>query len=152
VWCWMVACCIQSSRLVYLAWPVPMVCGVEDVVLNKVAECQLLKRGPVALSLCSARFHQSPSSISLGDSFYDTTDITYNYSSDNRQQQGHLTVNTIQYKLLIILAQNQIPMRYTSDVPILSHYPPGASRSLSKSSPADGFTFARGKTNPDCVP
>jgi len=36
---------------------------VEDVDLDEVAGCQLLKPGPVPSPLCSARFHQSPSFI-----------------------------------------------------------------------------------------
>jgi len=59
---------------------------VEDVNLDEVDECQLWKSGLVLSQLCSAMFHQSPSFISLVDSYCDTTDITYNnYSSDNRQ-------------------------------------------------------------------
>ena len=59
---------------------------VGDVNLDEVAGCQLLKPGPVLSLLCSARFHQSLSFISLVDSYCDTTDITWNnYSSDNRQ-------------------------------------------------------------------
>jgi len=58
----------------------------EDVNLHEVAGCQLLKPSPVPSSLCSARFHQSQSFISLGDSYCDTTGKTYkNNSSDNRQ-------------------------------------------------------------------
>jgi len=41
----------------------------EDVNLHEVAGCQLLKLDPVPSSLCSARFHQSPSFTSLGDSY-----------------------------------------------------------------------------------
>jgi len=56
---------------------------VEDVDLDEVSGCQLLKPGPVPAPLCSCRFHQSPCFISLGDSYCDTTDIPYNnYSSD----------------------------------------------------------------------
>jgi len=59
---------------------------VEDVDLDEVVGCQLLKPGPVPSLLYSARFHPSPPFISLGDSYCDTTDITWNnYSSDNRQ-------------------------------------------------------------------
>jgi len=59
---------------------------VEDVDLDEVHGCQLLKPGPVPSPLCFARFHQSPSFISLGDSDSNILDITYNrYSSDNRQ-------------------------------------------------------------------
>jgi len=59
---------------------------IADVDLYEVVGCQMLKPGPVPSRLCSVRFHQSPSFISLGDSFCDTTDITdNNYSSDSRQ-------------------------------------------------------------------
>ena len=54
--------------------------------------------------------------------------------------------------LWTILTQNQIPMRYTSEFPNLPHYPPGTPRSFSKSNPADGLAFARGRTNPNCLP
>jgi len=48
---------------------------VEDVShVDEVSGCQLLKSGPVPSSLCSARFHQSPSFISLCDSHCDTSD------------------------------------------------------------------------------
>jgi len=47
--------------------------GVVD--LDEVTGCQLLNLGPVPSSLFSARFHQSPSFISLGDFYCDTTDI-----------------------------------------------------------------------------
>ena len=59
---------------------------VEDVDLDEVAGCQLLKPGPVPSLLLPARFHQSPSFISLGASYCDTIHLKYsNYSSDNRQ-------------------------------------------------------------------
>jgi len=105
----------------------------EDVDFEEIAGCQL-KPSPVQSLMCSARFLQSPSFFCLGDSSCDTSDITYNnYSSDNRQYHGYLAVNIIQFHLLTILAQNQIPKRYTSDFPILLHQPPDAPRSLSKS-------------------
>jgi len=60
--------------------------GVEDVDLDEVVGCQMLKTGPVPSLLCFARFHQSPSSISLGDSDCNILYITYNYyNSDYRQ-------------------------------------------------------------------
>jgi len=60
--------------------------GVEDVDLDEVAGCQLWKPGPVLSALHFAQFHQSPSFISLGDSYCNTIDIAYNnYSSDERQ-------------------------------------------------------------------
>jgi len=49
---------------------------VEDIDLDEVAGCQLLKPGPVPSPLCSARFHQSPSFFSLGDFYCDTLDTT----------------------------------------------------------------------------
>jgi len=59
---------------------------VDDVDLDEAAGCPLLSPGLVLSWLCSARFHQSPCFISLGDSYCDTIDITYNnYNSDNRQ-------------------------------------------------------------------
>jgi len=59
---------------------------VEYVDLDEVVGCQLLKPGPVPSPLCSARFRQSPPSISLGDSDCNILYITYNNdSSDNRQ-------------------------------------------------------------------
>jgi len=48
---------------------------VEDVNLDEVAGCQLLKSGPVPSPLCFARFHQSPSLISSGDSDCNVLDI-----------------------------------------------------------------------------
>ena len=58
---------------------------VEDVDLDEVAGCQLLKPGPARSPLCFARFHQSPSCTSFGDCDCNILDITYNnYSSDNR--------------------------------------------------------------------
>jgi len=69
---------------------------IEDVDLDEVSGCELLKPGPVPSSLCSARFHQRPSFISMGDSYCDTTGITYNnYSSDNRQWQCYLAIKFI---------------------------------------------------------
>ena len=41
---------------------------VEAVNLDEVVGCQLLKPGPVPSPLCFARFYQSSSSVSLGDS------------------------------------------------------------------------------------
>jgi len=78
------------------------------------------------------------------DDFYcDGVDMAYsNYSSDDIQWQGYLTSNIIQFNLLAVLTQNQIPMKYTLDFPILAHYPPNASRSLRKSNPMGGFAFA----------
>ena len=46
---------------------------VEHVDLDEVVGCQLLKPCPLSLPLCSARLHQSPYFISLGDSCSDTT-------------------------------------------------------------------------------
>jgi len=43
-------------------------------------------------------------------------------------------------------------MRYTPDFHILSHHPPGTPKSFTKSNPVDGFIFAQGGTNPDCLP
>jgi len=58
---------------------------VEDVGLE-VAECQLLKPGPVPSPLCFAGVHQSPSFISLGYSDCNILDTAYKtYSSDNTQ-------------------------------------------------------------------
>jgi len=51
--------------MMYLVQPVPTVCRAEDANLDVVAGCQLLKPGPVPSPLCSARFHQNPSFISL---------------------------------------------------------------------------------------
>jgi len=54
----------------------------EDVNLDEDAGCQLSKPGSVPSLLCSA-LRQSPSFISLDDSYCDTIDITQNnYSSD----------------------------------------------------------------------
>jgi len=58
VWRWAVACCIRSSRLMYLVWPVPTVCRLEMSILMKVLGASCWKPGPVPSSLCSARFHQ----------------------------------------------------------------------------------------------
>ena len=41
---------------------------IENVNVDEVAGCQLLKPGPVPSLLCFAGFCQSPSSISLDDS------------------------------------------------------------------------------------
>jgi len=58
---------------------------VENVDLDEVAGCQLLKPGPVPSPLCFGRFHQSPSFLSSGDSDCNILDITYNHYSNNRQ-------------------------------------------------------------------
>ena len=59
---------------------------VGDVNLGEVGGCQLSKSGPVLSPLHLARFHQSLSFISLGDSYCNTFDIAYNYySSDDIQ-------------------------------------------------------------------
>jgi len=58
----------------------------EDVSLDEVAGCQLLKPGPVPSPLYFASFYQNPSFISLGDCDCNILVIRYNnYSSDNRQ-------------------------------------------------------------------
>jgi len=155
VWWWAVTCCIRSSQLMYLVRPVPTVCRLETLISMKLLGASCWKPGPVPSSLCSARFSsKSPSFFTLDNSYYDTTGTTHNnYNSDNRQWQGYLTINFIQFIYLwTIITQNQIPMRYTSDFPILPHYPPGTPRSLSKSNPTDGFAFAWGRTNPNCLP
>jgi len=59
---------------------------VEDFSVDEVGGCQLPKSGPVPSPLHLARFHQSLSFISLGDSYCNTFDIAYNYySSDDIQ-------------------------------------------------------------------
>ena len=59
---------------------------VEDVDLDEVAGCQLLKSSLVPSPLLFALFHQSPSCISLGVSDCNNIDITCNKcSSDDRQ-------------------------------------------------------------------
>ena len=70
--------------------------------------------------------------------------IATNGSDDT---QYYIAINIILFKLLAILTQYQIPLRYTSDFPILLHHPPSAPRSLSKTNPTDGFAFAHGRTN-----
>jgi len=49
---------------------------VEDVDLDEVAVCHLLKPHTVPSPLYFAGFLQSPSFISLGDSYCDTTERT----------------------------------------------------------------------------
>jgi len=44
-------------------------------------------------------------------------------------------------KFLTILNQNQIPMKYTMDFPLLLTHPPAALTSLSKSNTMDRFSF-----------
>jgi len=44
------------------------------------------------------------------------------------------------------------PLGYTSNFAIFLHYSPSAPRSLRKSNPMDGFTFAWGRNNPDSLP
>jgi len=66
--------------------------------------------------------------------------------------QYYIPINIIQFKLLSILTENHIPLRYTSDFLILLHHPPSALRSLSKSHPTAGLAFACGGTNPDWLP
>jgi len=89
----------------------------------------------------------------LDDSYCNTIDKAYsNYSSDDIQWQSYLAANIIQFHFLAILTQNQIPLRYTSEFPILLHHPPSAPRSLSKSNPVDSRTFAQGGTNPGSLP
>lgn len=111
---------------------------VQGVDLKEVAGCQLLK--PV---LCFAWFYQSSFFSYLGDSYCNTTDMAYsNCSSDDTQWQGYIAVNIVQFYLFAILTQNQIPLNYTLDFPVLLHHPRSAPRSLRKSSAADGFAFA----------
>jgi len=59
---------------------------VEDVDFDKFTGPQLLKTGPVPSLLHFAWFHQSPSFISLGDSYCNTIDIACNnYCTDDIQ-------------------------------------------------------------------
>jgi len=55
----------------------------EDIDLDEIAGCQLLKPGPVPSLLHLTRFHQSPSFISSDCNILDITQN--NYSSNNRQ-------------------------------------------------------------------
>ena len=57
----------------------------------------------------------------------------------------------MQFKLLAVLTQHQIPLRYAMDGPILPHYPPCAPMSLSKSNPMNRLVFAQSRNNPDCL-
>ena len=98
-------------------------------------------------------FYRSSSLINLDDSYWNAIDTPYsNYTTDGIPRQTYLAINTIQFNLLAILTPNQIPFRYTSNFPILPHYPQSVCRSLTKSNPTDEFAFARGRTNPDCLP
>ena len=84
----------------------------EDVDLEEIVGRQLLKPVQVLSPLHFARFHQSPSFSDLGDSYCNTTDMAYSdYSSDDIQWQGYLAINIIQFNLLAVLTQNQIPLR-----------------------------------------
>ena len=116
-----------------------------------VLDCCMLKPVLVPLSLRFARFHQSSFFINLGDAYCNTIDMAYSHHGSD-DIQCHIAINIMQFNLLAILTQNQIPWRYTSDFPILPHHPPSAPRSLSKSNPTDGFASARGRNNPDCLP
>jgi len=125
----------------------------EDVDLEEVAGCQLLMPGLVPSPLCFAWFYQSSPFINLDGSYCNTIDTAYSsYSTDDILWQGYLANNIIQFNLLAILTQNQIPLRYTPEFSILPHYPPGTPRPLSKSNPTDGSAVAWGRTNPDCLP
>ena len=56
----------------------------EGAKLQEVAGRQLLKQGPVPPLLHFVHFHQSPSFISLGDSYCNTIDKAYSdYSGDD---------------------------------------------------------------------
>jgi len=126
---------------------------VEDVYFKQVAGDLLLKPGLVPSPLCFAWFYQSSCFINMDDSCCNTIDIAYsNYSSDDTYWQAYLAINIIEFTLLAVLTQNQLSMRYKSDFPILPHNLQGTPRSMSQSNPPDGFTFARGRTNPDCLP
>jgi len=59
---------------------------VEEVDIDEVAARQLLQPGSVSSPLFFARLLQSPSFISLGDSYCNTIDITYNNDSGDSRQ------------------------------------------------------------------
>lgn len=58
-----------------------------------------------------------------------------NRGSDDLQY--FIANSIIQFKSFTVLTQNQIPLRYTSDFPILLCYPPSAPSSLSECNPVD---------------
>lgn len=85
----------------------------QDVDLEEVAWHQLLKPVLVPSLMHFAQFHQNLFFISLGDSYSNTIDVPYsNYSSDNIQWQSYLEINITQFNALVVLIQNQIPLRY----------------------------------------
>lgn len=63
-----------------------------------------------------------------------------------------VAINIIQFKSCSLLKKNQIPLRNTSDFSILQCWLQSAPGSLSKSNPMDGFVFAWGRSDPDCLP
>jgi len=73
-------------------------------------------------------------------------------SSRGNDMQYYIEINIIQFKLLAILTECHISLRYASDFPIVPYHPPSPTRSLSKSDPTDGFVFSCGRTNPDGLP
>ena len=109
----------------------------EDVSLAEVAGCQLLKPGLILSALHFARFCQCSSFINL-DYFTVRPLIEHTATDGIDAMQYYVPINIIKFKVLAVLTENHIPLRYTSDFPILPHHLPSAPRSLSKSSPTDG--------------
>jgi len=106
-------------------------------------DCFMLKSVLVPSLLLFTQLHHSSFFINLSDSYCNIFDMAYsNYSTEGIQWQGYIAINIMRFNSLTILTKNQIPIRYTSDFPILPHQPPSAPRSLSKSSPMDGSAFA----------
>ena len=95
----------------------------EDVDLEEVAGCQLLKPGLILSLLHFAPIHQNSAFISLVDSYCNYVDnMAYrNHRRNDTRWQEELAIGSIEFKLLTIVTLNQIPLRYTSDFPILPH-------------------------------
>ena len=127
----MLDCCMLHSQLTANVSGMVHTHGmwVEDVNLKKVVGCSLLKSVLVSSPLHLARFHQSSFFIRLSDSSCNTIVMAYsNHSSDDMQY--YVAISIIQFKSLAILIHNQISLRYTSDFPILLHYPPKCTQVL----------------------
>lgn len=89
--------------------------------------------------------------ISMGNSYCNTMDMTCS-SCNSGDIQHRVTSSITQFKSQAVFTQDQILLRYTSEFPILPHYPPSTPMSLSKSHLTDGFAFAWGRNYPGCLP
>ena len=106
-------------------------------------DCCMLRSVLVPSLLHLAQCHQNSFFINQSNSYCNTIDIAYHKrDNDDIQRQDYIAINVVEFSPLAVLTQNQMPLRHTSDFPILPHHPPSAPRSLSKSNPTTGFAFA----------